>query len=84
MPAAEAGLGPGMTVVAVDGRAFTPDVLRQAVSAARPLHLLVDNDGTIIGATLDHHGGELYPHLVRDQAEPDRLSDTIAPRTANR
>jgi predicted metalloprotease with PDZ domain len=84
MPAADAGLGPGMTVVAVDGRAFSPDVLRQAVAAARPLHLLVDNDGTMINATLDHHGGERYPHLVRAPADPDRLSETIAPRPANR
>lgn len=81
MPAAKAGLGPGMAVLAVDGRAFSPDVLRQAVSAARPLHLLVDNGGAVINATLDHDSGERYPHLVRDPGEPDRLSDTIAPRT---
>jgi predicted metalloprotease with PDZ domain len=81
MPAAEAGLGPGMTVVGVDGRAFSPDVLRQAVSAARPFHLLADNGGAIIDVTLENHGGERYPHLVQDRDEPDRLSDTIAPRT---
>jgi predicted metalloprotease with PDZ domain len=84
MPAADAGLGPGMTVVAVDDRAFSPDVLRQAVAAGRPLRLLADNGGTMINATLDHHGGERYPLLVRAPAEPDRLSETIAPRTANR
>jgi predicted metalloprotease with PDZ domain len=84
MPAADAGLGPGMTVVAVDSRAFSPDVLREAVAAARPLRLLVDNGGTIVNATLDHHAGERYPHLVRAPADPDRLSETTTPRTANR
>jgi predicted metalloprotease with PDZ domain len=84
MPAADAGLGPGMTVVAVDSRTFSPDVLREAVAAARPLRLLVDNGGTIVNATLDHHGGERYPHLVRAPADPDRLSETTTPRTANR
>src|SRR5205085_11525543 len=83
-PAADAGLGPGMTVVAVDGRAFSPDVLRQSVAAARPLRLLVDNGGTIVHATLDHHGGERYPHPGPSPADPDRLSETTTPRTANR
>ena len=85
MPAAEARLGPGMTVVAVDGKAFSPDVLRDAVGAARtrkgPINLLVNNEGTLINYALEYHGGEQYPHLLRDNAKPDLLDQTIAPLT---
>ena len=84
-PAAAAGLGPGMTVVAVDGRAFTPSVLRDAVTAAKtrraPVQLLVNNEGAVQTYSLDYHGGERYPHLTRDGAKPDLLAQTIAPLT---
>jgi predicted metalloprotease with PDZ domain len=83
MPAAEAKLGPGMTVVAIDGKAFSPDALRDAVSAAKmskePIQLLVNNEGALINYPIDYHGGEQYPHLVRDGAKPDLISQVIAP-----
>lgn len=83
MPAGEAKLGPGMTVVAVDGKAFSPDALRDAVSAAKTskkqIQLLVNNEGALINYPIDYHDGERYPHLVRDGAKPDLLSQTIAP-----
>jgi predicted metalloprotease with PDZ domain len=88
MPAAEAKLGPGMTVVAIDGKAFSPDVLRDAVSAAKtskePIQLLVNNEGALINYPINYHGGERYPHLVRNGAKPDLLSQTIAPLTPKR
>lgn len=88
MPAAAAKLGPGMTVVAVDGTAFSPDTLRAAVSAAKtstkPIQLLVNNEGALLTYAIDYHGGERYPHLVRDSAKPDLLSQTITPRTPRR
>ena len=84
-PAYESKLGPGMSVVAVDGKAFTPDVLRDALKAAKSrkesMRLLVNNEGTLINYTLDYHGGEQYPHLLRDTSKPDLLSQTIAPLT---
>jgi predicted metalloprotease with PDZ domain len=83
MPAAESKLGPGMTVVAVDGKAYTPAVLREAVSAAKsrkgPIQLLVNNEGALQTYALDYHGGEQYPHLVRDAAKPDLIGQNIAP-----
>jgi predicted metalloprotease with PDZ domain len=85
MPASRAGLGPGMTIVAVDGRAFSPDALRDAVRAARaatPIRLVVDNEGTLSDYSVDDHGGEQYPHLVRHAAGPDLLSRTLAPLTS--
>ncbi|MGH3870491.1 MAG: M61 family metallopeptidase [Pseudonocardiaceae bacterium] len=83
MPAAEAKLGPGMTVVSVDGTEFSPDVLRAAVSAAKasqePIHLLVNNEGAFVDYPISYHGGERYPHLLRDGAEPDLLGQTLVP-----
>ena len=87
-PAAAAKLGPGMTVVAVDGTAFSSEALRAAVSATKtstkPIQLLVNNEGTLITYPIDYHGGELYPHLVREDANPDLLSQTITPLTPRR
>ncbi len=88
MPAAVAKIGPGMTVAAVNGKAFSPDALRDAVRAAQtstePIQLLVNNEGALINYPIDYHGGERYPHLVRDGAKPDLLSQTIAPLTPRR
>jgi predicted metalloprotease with PDZ domain len=83
-PAALAGIGPGMRLVAVNGRAFSTDVLRDALRAGRtgsePLELLIENTEYYKTYKLDYHGGEKYPHLVRDDAKPDMLSDIIKPR----
>jgi predicted metalloprotease with PDZ domain len=87
-PAAQADLGPGMTVVAVDGNGFSPDILRDAVSTARtsnkPIQLLVNNEGALITYPIAYHGGQQYPHLVRDGTKPDSLSQIIAPLTPRR
>ena len=87
-PAAKAGLGPGMTVVAVDGRAYTPDVLRDAVAASKSRpdapQLLVNNEGTVRTFALDYHGGERYPRLTRDASKPDLLTQIIKPLTDGR
>ena len=81
MPAAKAGIGPGMKVVAVNGRRFSVDVLRDALKTGRngdsPLELLVENTDYYKTYKLDYHGGERYPHLVRDEANPDLLSEIL-------
>ncbi|HKS72771.1 MAG TPA: hypothetical protein VJQ82_06200 [Terriglobales bacterium] len=84
MPAATAGIGPGMKVVAVNGRRFTADVLRDELhggkSSSQPLQLLVENTDYFKTYNLDYHGGEKYPHLVRDESKPDLLSGILKPR----
>ena len=71
MPAAQAGIGPGMKVVAVNGRKFTKDVLGDALQAGKnsntALELLVENTDYYKTYKLDYHGGEKFPHLVRDK-----------------
>jgi len=81
MPAAKAGIGPGMKVVAVNGRKFSVDVLHDALKAGKnssePLGLLVENTDYYKTYLLDYHGGERYPHLVRDESKPDLLGDIL-------
>jgi len=84
MPAALAGIGPGMKLAAVNGRRFTPEVLHDALAATKnnpePLQLLIENTDYYKTYKLDYHGGEKYPHLVRDESKADLLSDIIRPR----
>ncbi len=81
MISAKAGIGPGMRVIGVNGRRFSSDVLRDALKAAKtdtaPIELLVENDEYYKTYKLDYHGGEQYPHLVRDESKPDLLSDIL-------
>jgi predicted metalloprotease with PDZ domain len=84
MPAAKAGIGPGMKLIAVNGRRFSADILHDALGAAKtgsaPLELLVENTTYINTYRIDYHEGEKYPHLLRDQSKPDVLGDIIKPR----
>src|SRR5579864_7330778 len=81
MPAALAGIGPGMQLIAVNGRQFSADVLRDALRASKdssaPIELLVENTDYYKTYKIDYHGGEKYPHLVRDDSKPDLLSDIL-------
>ncbi len=78
-PAYKAGIGPGMKVIAVNGRRYSPEVLYDALRAgknsAAPLELLVENGEYFAGYRLDYHDGPRYPHLVREASKPDLLSE---------
>jgi len=78
-PAFNAGLTPGMTVLAVNGRVFKGDALKDAVTTAKtdkaPITLLVRSFDRIDTVTLDYHGGLLYPSLERIAGKPDRLAE---------
>jgi predicted metalloprotease with PDZ domain len=79
MIAAKAGIGPGMKIVAVNGRRFSPEAWHDAVRAAKtspsPIELIVENTDYFRVVKLDYHGGEKYPHLVRDESKPDLLTE---------
>jgi predicted metalloprotease with PDZ domain len=84
-PADAAGVGIGMKLMAVNGRAWTPDILRAAVKSAvtnrAPIELLVVNDDYYKTCVLNYHDGEKYPILERDPARADLLDDIIKPLT---
>jgi len=81
LPAAKAGVGPGMKLIAVNGRQFSPEVLHDALKAGKtstqPLELLIENTDYYKTYKLDYHGGEKYPHLVRDESKPDLLTEIL-------
>ncbi|MGB7720139.1 MAG: hypothetical protein WBL65_09580 [Bryobacteraceae bacterium] len=82
-PAHTAGIPPAVTIVAVNNRQFTPTILREAVQATasttKPLELLIKTGEYYETHRIDYHGGERYPHLVRDPAVPDLLSEILKP-----
>ncbi|MDA3915077.1 peptidase M61, partial [Oleiagrimonas sp.] len=81
-PAFKAGLAPAMTIVAVDGKDFSPDVLERAVTAAKtgkaPIKLLVKDFNEYRTLDIDYHGGLQYPHLERIKGRPDYLSQVLS------
>jgi len=83
-PAQKAGLAPSVKLIAVNNRQFTPTVLREAVAKtaadAKPLELLIKTGEYYEVHRVDYRGGERYPHLERNAAVPDLLSQIIAPR----
>jgi predicted metalloprotease with PDZ domain len=84
-PAYQSGIGPGMKLVAVNGRKWTPAVLRAAIRAAQgstaPIDLLVENAKFFQTYSVAYHEGEKNPHLERISGEADVLSVMLAPLT---
>ena len=82
-----AGLGPTMKIVAVNGRGSTEELLHQAIRDANdtkePIELIVENTGFFKVVKLDYHGGEKYPHLVRVEHTPAILDDILKPMSKN-
>ncbi|MGN6375448.1 MAG: M61 family metallopeptidase [Sphingomonas sp.] len=68
-PAFKAGMTVGDTIKAVNGKAFSPDVLKDAIVAAQtdkdPLLLQVERQGDYRQVAIDYHDGPRYPHLVK-------------------
>ena len=83
-PAYNAGIGPGMKIVAVNGAQFSPDAMRDAITAAKnttaPIQLIVANGAQFRTFAVDYHGGLRYPHIVRDESRPDYLGEITHPR----
>jgi predicted metalloprotease with PDZ domain len=83
--AARAGVAPGMRLIAVNGRRYKEQGLRDALRSAKdqkaPLALLVENLDTFQTLDVEEHGGERYPRLERDSAKPDLVSAIGAART---
>lgn len=79
----QAGLAANGSIVAVNNRAYKPEVLKAAVKAAQgskaPIELLVKKGQTYRTVTLDYHGGLRYPRLERIANTPDRLEAIYRP-----
>jgi predicted metalloprotease with PDZ domain len=84
-PAWEAGLGPGMKLVAVGGRAWAPEAVPEAVRAAKtstaPITIAAVHGDALKTFQVEYHEGERYPHLERDASRPDLLAAILAPKS---
>ncbi len=78
-----AGITPRMRVVAINDRAYTPDLLHDALKASpkndQPIRLLIVNDDYYKSCSVNYHGGERYPHLMRVEAKADLLDEIAKP-----
>jgi predicted metalloprotease with PDZ domain len=84
-PAYKAGVGPGMKLIAVNTRRFSPKVMDEALAASKkPGHaitLLIEDGDFYRTYKLDYQGGPRHAHLERLKGQPDLLSKILAPLT---
>lgn len=83
-PAFKAGIGAGMTLVAVDDREYTKELLEDAIKAAKdgkaPIKLTVKDFDRYRTINVDYHEGLRYPHLERIEGKPDYLTPIFTAR----
>jgi len=81
-PAYAAGIGPGMKLVAVNGRAWSKEVLRDALRESKdskqPIELLVENAKFFKTYSIAYHDGIRNPHMQRIDGT-DLLGDIVKP-----
>ncbi|WP_425502823.1 M61 family metallopeptidase [Pinirhizobacter soli] len=76
-PAFNAGISPGMTITAVNGKEFSGEAIKDAVKAKQPFDLLVKNFDSYKTIRINYTGGLVYPHLERDTSRADWLSELL-------
>jgi predicted metalloprotease with PDZ domain len=84
-PAFKANLIEGAQILAVNGAAYSAEVLRDAIRSAKdtksaPLELILKSGERFVVTKLEYHDGLRYPHLERDSSAPARLDDIVAAR----
>jgi predicted metalloprotease with PDZ domain len=79
-----AGLAPGMQIVAVNDRAFSPDLWTDAIANAKggteSIHVLIKQGGWYARLEVAYHDGLKYPHLERIPGTTDMLLQIMQPR----
>jgi len=82
-PAFNAGVTPDMQIIAVNDKAFTPQLLRDAILQAeqtkKPLRLQFRRGNEYTSISLPYFGGLRIPSLQRVEGTPDRLDEILAP-----
>ncbi|HEY0027569.1 MAG TPA: peptidase M61 [Allosphingosinicella sp.] len=82
-PAFDAGLTLGSKIIAVNGRSFDGDALKNAIKAAsatkEPVRLLVQSGDTYRTLDLDWHGGLRYPRLQATGGGKGTLDALLTP-----
>jgi len=82
-PGFKQGLSLGTTLLAVNGRAYKPEVLRSAITAAKasrkPFDVLVKRGQQYRTISFDYYDGLRYPRLERIEGSTDRLETLLSP-----
>jgi len=81
-PAYDAGLGPNMTILGVDGQVFSPNALNESIAHPQngKISLLIRNFDSVQLREIHYAGGVRYPHLERIPGNHDFLSEIFEPR----
>lgn len=87
-PAFEAGLDDAAQLLAVNNRAYTPERLAEAITAAKgdkaaskaPIQLLVKEGDTFRTVSITYSGGLRYPTLERIEGTEDKLQLVLQPK----
>jgi len=84
-PGYDAGLTAGTVIIAVNGREYRPERLREALliahSAHTPIELILKNLDRYRTVRIPYFDGAKYPRLERVERSTDRLSEITKPRT---
>jgi predicted metalloprotease with PDZ domain len=83
LPAAKAGLAPGMKVLAVNSRRYSADALKSAVANTKTggkLELLIESGDFFKTHSLDYKLGARYPRLEKVDGHDDVLAEIVKPR----
>ena len=85
-PAYDAGLGPQMTILAIDGHMYSSDALNESIAHPQDgkITLIVRNFASVETRVIQYAGGVRYPHLERIPGTHDYLSEILATRTYQR
>jgi len=85
-PAFKAGLTNNTTLVAVNGRTYSADLLKRTIAEAANggalVELIVKRQDQFRTVTLDYRGGLRYPHFEPIAGRPDSIATLFAPRAA--
>jgi predicted metalloprotease with PDZ domain len=83
--AAQAGAGPGMKLIAVNGRKYSVEVLDAAIAAAhetrKPIELMMESGDYYRTLSVAYFDGARYPHLARIDDRPDILAEVLKARS---
>jgi predicted metalloprotease with PDZ domain len=84
-PAFNAGVVTGAQVMAVNGKAYSAEVIKDVVTAAKdtkmPIDLLVKRGDRFMTVQVDYHGGLRYPWIEPAGQGEQPLDRLLAPRT---
>ena len=83
-PAFNAGIVTGAQVMAVNGKAFSADGIKDAITAAKaakePIQLLVKRGDRFMTVPVNYHGGLRYPWIEPAAKGEQPLDRLLAPR----